>query len=279
MTNASTDSVGNEVTATSGSLIIEHTTNGGISSILFPSKSDSGNDYGYIQYQDTTGLPNTQSGLLKIGIENDSTSTNGPDRISLFACGGLGYVGINTTTPQYSLDVSGNLNVLTAITASSLDTGIGTINGGAITASSLDTGEGTINAGAITASSLSTQGGSINGGAIVASSLSTTGAITASSLSTTGAITASSMTVGGTNNATIDVAGNINAKVITCTSLTSGSTVSINFGSITVGANVISTGSGNIDVSDNIFSNDDNKNNDVDDAVGDNVLYASSNID
>jgi hypothetical protein len=44
--------------------------------------------------------------LMTIGIENSA----GVKAISLFASGGTGFVGVNTKTPQYSLDVSGTLN-------------------------------------------------------------------------------------------------------------------------------------------------------------------------
>jgi predicted acyltransferase (DUF342 family) len=104
---------------TGGSLVINHNNSGdspGFSSIIFPSTINYPNDYGYIQYFDNVNnggiytLTN-ESGLLLIGIETDSTTNYGPDRISLFPCQGNGFVGINTMYPKYSLDVSGNVNI------------------------------------------------------------------------------------------------------------------------------------------------------------------------
>jgi hypothetical protein len=49
---------------------------------------------------------------MTIGIENDAGAvTTQADRISLFPSGGQGFVGVNTKTPQTTLDVSGTLNV------------------------------------------------------------------------------------------------------------------------------------------------------------------------
>jgi hypothetical protein len=47
-------------------------------------------------------------GLLTIGIENDNEYLNN-DRIVLWPGAGRGFVGINTKDPQYSLDVSGDV--------------------------------------------------------------------------------------------------------------------------------------------------------------------------
>jgi hypothetical protein len=99
-----------------GSLVINHNnteTTGGTSSIVFPNNStlDYGGDFGYIQYFDhvNVGYPGStglQTGLLLIGVENNPSLDIGPDRISLYSCGGNGYVGVNTMYPQYSLDVN-----------------------------------------------------------------------------------------------------------------------------------------------------------------------------
>jgi hypothetical protein len=51
----------------------------------------------------------TERGLMTIGIENDSGSLFN-DRITLWPAGGTGFVGINTKTPGFTLDVSGNVN-------------------------------------------------------------------------------------------------------------------------------------------------------------------------
>jgi len=99
----------------SGSLVISHNNSGGYSSIVFPSNvNNTGGDYAYIQYFDnvSAGYPGStnETGLLLIGIENDSVVGSGPDRISLYSCGGNGYVGINTLYPNYTLDVNGSVN-------------------------------------------------------------------------------------------------------------------------------------------------------------------------
>jgi hypothetical protein len=100
-----TGSVGGSST---GSLVLEHGDASGASSIVFKSTNNSGSDYAYIQYQENVGGP-LEKGLLTIGIEND-TSGNTADRISLFAAGGSGFVGVNTKNPSAHLDVSGNVN-------------------------------------------------------------------------------------------------------------------------------------------------------------------------
>ena len=53
-------------------------------------------------------LETTERGLMTIGIENDNGYINN-DRIVLWPGAGQGFVGINTKDPQYTLDVSGNI--------------------------------------------------------------------------------------------------------------------------------------------------------------------------
>ena len=67
----------------------------------------------------------TEGGLMTIGIENDSPYN---DRITLWPNSGTGYVGINTKTPQATLDVSGTLNINGIITNNSGALGI-TVSG------------------------------------------------------------------------------------------------------------------------------------------------------
>jgi hypothetical protein len=50
-----------------------------------------------------------ERGLMTIGIENDAGNVFN-DRIVLWPASGTGFVGINTKTPAYTLDVSGNVN-------------------------------------------------------------------------------------------------------------------------------------------------------------------------
>ena len=106
--------VGSTAGANSGSLTLLHGDASGSSSIMFKSVNDS-LEYGYIQYEENaTGSTGYHFGLMTIGIENDSglvgKYTDQADRLSFFPSGGQGFVGVNTKTPQYSLDVSGTLN-------------------------------------------------------------------------------------------------------------------------------------------------------------------------
>jgi predicted acyltransferase (DUF342 family) len=102
---------GSVATANRGTLTLLHGDASGSSSIMFKSVNDPV-DYGYIEYdENVTGSTGYNYGLMTIGIENDAgANTAQADRISLFASGGAGFVGINTKTPLYSLDVSGTLN-------------------------------------------------------------------------------------------------------------------------------------------------------------------------
>jgi len=114
------ESSGTTASATSGSLILEHGNVGGVSSIVFKSKGNSGSDYGYIQYYDNfdsspeytgnNGSGFAENGMLMIGVENDEGIGTNSDRIVLWSCGGSGFVGINTQKPKYTLDVYGNVN-------------------------------------------------------------------------------------------------------------------------------------------------------------------------
>ena len=70
------ETTGTTASATQGSLTLEHQNSGGASSIVFKSKVNSGSDYGYIQYKDSTGGTGTEKSQLTIGVENDETTTN-----------------------------------------------------------------------------------------------------------------------------------------------------------------------------------------------------------
>ena len=88
-----------------GSLTLTHNDPGGTSSIVFKSKTDEGSDYGYISYKDDYQNTSLQRGLLTIGIENDAVGSGNIDNIALMASG---FVGVNTTDPQATLDVNGD---------------------------------------------------------------------------------------------------------------------------------------------------------------------------
>jgi hypothetical protein len=61
-------------------------------------------------YNNPSYSSTTDRGLMTIGIENGGGYINN-DRIALWPQNGTGFVGINTKTPQATLDVSGSLNI------------------------------------------------------------------------------------------------------------------------------------------------------------------------
>jgi hypothetical protein len=103
------ETVGTSASGNNGSLTLEHGDASGVSSIVFRSKNNNASDYGYLQYQENVG-GSSEKGLLTLGIENDAAG-GASDRISLYAAGGIGFVGVNTKDPSYHLDVSGNMRV------------------------------------------------------------------------------------------------------------------------------------------------------------------------
>lgn len=95
-------------TPTTGSLVINHEQNDGtgVSSIVFPSSTNYGSDYGYLSYADD-GSGNGSTGenaLLEIGIQNDTPGAY-QDDINIASSGN---VGISNTAPQEKLHISGN---------------------------------------------------------------------------------------------------------------------------------------------------------------------------
>jgi UDP-3-O-[3-hydroxymyristoyl] glucosamine N-acyltransferase/predicted acyltransferase (DUF342 family) len=106
------ETVGTAASGNNGSLILEHGDASGVSSIVFRSKNNNPSDYGYLQYQENIGVGGiSEKGLLTLGIENDAGAGGASDRISLYAAGGIGFVGVNTKDPSYHLDVSGSTRV------------------------------------------------------------------------------------------------------------------------------------------------------------------------
>jgi len=105
---------GSKASANRGTLTLLHGDASGSSSIMFKSINDP-LEYGYIQYEENSaGSTGVHYGLMTIGIENDASGspyTSQADRISLFPSGGNGFVGVNTKTPQTSLDVSGTVSI------------------------------------------------------------------------------------------------------------------------------------------------------------------------
>ena len=88
------ESTGSSHSTGYGTLVLEHGDSGGSSCIIFPSKKNYGSDYGYIQYEDSTGGSN-EKGRLIIGIQNDGSGSNA-DNIILSPSEN---VGIATDTP------------------------------------------------------------------------------------------------------------------------------------------------------------------------------------
>jgi len=84
-----------------GSVVLDHDSNGGLSSIAFRSKVNRGSDYGYIQYQDASVINGGgESARLIIRIQNDAD-----DHICLMPSGN---VGIGIINPRQTLEVGGH---------------------------------------------------------------------------------------------------------------------------------------------------------------------------
>jgi hypothetical protein len=93
-----------------GTLVLSHGNAGGSSSIIFPSKNDSGSDYGYITYRDSvTDSTTDQQGRLEIGTQND-VGVYGTNKDILVLQKNGGYVGIGKQNSSYTLDVSGTIS-------------------------------------------------------------------------------------------------------------------------------------------------------------------------
>jgi len=96
--------------ANQGTIIIDHNNNGGASSIVFRSKVNRGNDYGYIQYQDASNVGGSgESARMIIG-----TATDIDDNVILAPSG---RVGISNYLPADKFHVSGNILASGNITA------------------------------------------------------------------------------------------------------------------------------------------------------------------
>ena len=101
------ESTGTTLTATAGTLILEHNDSGGESSILFKSKVNAGDDHAYIKYsEDGSGNGSTnENGLLEIAVRNDIPGNVYQDDIAIMPSGNLG---VNTRTPGSTLHVNGS---------------------------------------------------------------------------------------------------------------------------------------------------------------------------
>jgi len=193
-----------------GTILISHLTTGGSSSIVFKSASNSGSDYGFIQFDDNRGSGGETS-KLTIGIQNDADddlylSPTGSIYLSPVLSAQSTKGNINA---ESNVIVTGTLSATGALSAGSISTS-GTLSGG-----SISTG------GALSAGSISTSG-TLSGG-----SISTSGTLSAGSISTSGTLSAGSISTSGTLSAgSISTSGNLS---------TSGT---LSAGSITTGGNI-----------------------------------------
>ena len=94
---------------TDGTLVIKHTTPGGVSSIVFPSAANYTSDYAYITYQDNRG--SGENSLLTIGTSNDAD-----DDIKISSAG--------------SLEITSITNITSATASTSTSTGALVVSGG-----------------------------------------------------------------------------------------------------------------------------------------------------
>jgi fibronectin-binding autotransporter adhesin len=232
------EATGSDVTSNTSvaTLTLEHGNDQGSSSIMFKSPATAINgDYAYIKYQDNSGAT-TNTGLLTIGIENDPTATATADRISLYAAGGSGYVGVNTLTPTFNLDVSGTTNISNTLTVNKIDASNAasqmdiatTQSGGALNIGTLTTRTGAINIGTGTTSKTidvgSTSAGTttIRGGTTLIQASSTlelgnnTGAVTVTlgrDITTGGSIGIASATT--STGGTVNIANGSSSQITT----------------------------------------------------------------
>ncbi len=121
----------NLASATAGDLTLEHPTSGGASSIIFPSRSNYGSDYGYITYSDENTTyaywgTSAENSALVIGTQNDGMGSVS-DVVALHGAAAdilgtntypstmivndAGNVGIGTTSPGQKLEVNGNTSI------------------------------------------------------------------------------------------------------------------------------------------------------------------------
>jgi len=103
--------------ASTGSIMIDHENNGGASSIVFRSKVNRDNDFGYIQYQDSSSVgASGENARLIIGTQNETED-------NLILQPNNGNVGIGTNTPSQKLTVQGNMVVSGFINANNINIG------------------------------------------------------------------------------------------------------------------------------------------------------------
>ena len=184
------------MSATAGSLIIQHNNSGGGSSIVFPSRTNS-TDFGYIRYRDDQyNTVGAEVGRLEIGVENDSPT----DHLILQKNGG--YVGIGTTSPAYTLDVTGTARVTGATTLAAL-TASGATTLAALTASGATslqntTISGTLGVGTTSpAYTLDVTGTARVTGATTLAALTASGATSLAALTASGATSLAALTASG----------------------------------------------------------------------------------
>lgn len=179
----------NEPSSTTGSgtdatLLINHATAGGSSSIVFTSATNrgAGADYAYIRYSDNRDNNTTsENSLLTIGVDNDAASPN------------LVHVDNMKLAPSGWLDITGNTNILSTLPSSSTTTGALTVTGGVGIGGNMNVG-GNVNA----VSALITGDTTVTGATRLTNNTASTSTSTGALVVTTGGVgVAGNLYVGG----------------------------------------------------------------------------------
>ena len=100
------ESTGTPASATNGTIFLEKGNSGGSQSIVFQSRGNVGNDYGFIEYSDdgSGNGSDSENSLLAIGVQNDGPGHPGQDDIAILPSGNLG---VGTVSPDAFFDVDG----------------------------------------------------------------------------------------------------------------------------------------------------------------------------
>ena len=220
----------NEPSSTTGSgtdatLLINHATAGGTSSIVFTSATNrgAGADYAYIRYSDNRDSNTTsENSLLTIGVDNDTASPN------------LVHVDNMKLAPSGWLDITGNTNILSTLPSSSTTTGALTVAGGVGVFENVNVG-GNVNA----TSALITGATTVTGATRLTNN-------TGSTSTSTGAL----VVTGG-----VGIGGNVNAAaalITGATTVTGATSITNNTPSTTSGTGALLVTTGGVGVSGNV---------------------------
>ena len=129
------ESTGTEGTQYGGTLTLEHSNNGGISSIIFRSKNNSTSDFAYLRYRDDVNNSSTaEQSRLEIGVENDNKDWTGSnDQLTLQKGGGTtnicGYLRCPWGVPgAYMVAVQTSAGYSNSVAGYSINFGVQTVN-------------------------------------------------------------------------------------------------------------------------------------------------------